>query len=143
MTALAEAVRVLGLESRAHKPATDIEYLDRVDRGLPVRALEKIAAAVAPGDTAFKYRIVSKASLARCKSSGRLSPNHSVVVTRLAAIWAAALRIWKTEENVRGFLSRPHPQLDGRRPVDLVLENEIGADLVRSILGRLEYGSAV
>ena len=143
MTALAEAVQVLGLESRAHKPATDIEYLDRIDRGLPVRALEKIATAVAPNDSAFKYRIVSKASLARSKSSKRLSPNHSVVVARLASIWAAALRIWKTEENVRAFLNRPHPQLDGRRPVDLVLENEIGADLVRSILGRLEYGSAV
>jgi putative toxin-antitoxin system antitoxin component (TIGR02293 family) len=114
-----------------------------VDRGLPVRALEKISTAVAPNDNNFKYRIVSKASLARSKSSRRLSPNHSVVVARLASIWATALRIWKSEESVRAFLNRPHPLLAGRRPLDLILENEIGAELVRSILGRLEYGSAV
>jgi putative toxin-antitoxin system antitoxin component (TIGR02293 family) len=143
MTALAEAVRVLGLEKRSHKPATDIEYLDMVDHGLPVRSLDKISTAVAPNDNSFKYRIVSKASLARCKPSNRLSPNHSVVVARLASIWASALRIWKSEGAARAFLDRAHPLLDGRRPLDLVLENEIGAELVRSILGRLEYGSAV
>jgi putative toxin-antitoxin system antitoxin component (TIGR02293 family) len=141
MTPLGEAVRVLGLEKR--EPPTDIQYLDMVDHGLPVRSLEKISAAVAPNDSSFKYRIVSKASLARSKNSRRLSPNHSVLVARLASVWVMALRIWKSEENVRAFLHRPHPLLDQRRPLDLVLENEIGADLVRSILGRLEYGSAV
>jgi uncharacterized protein (DUF2384 family) len=33
--------------------------------------------------------------------------------------------------------------LKGRRPLDVVLENEIGAELVRGVLGRLEHGSAV
>ena len=28
-------------------------------------------------------------------------------------------------------------------PIDLVLENEIGGELVRDVLGRLEHGSAV
>lgn len=143
MTALTEAAKVLGLEKRFQKPATDIEYLDLVDGGLPVRSLEKISTAVAPDDNSFKYRIVSKASLARCKPSKRLSANHSIVVARLASIWAVALRIWKSEESVRAFLHRPHPLLAGRRPLDLVLENEMGAELVRSILGQLEYGSAV
>lgn len=143
MTALAEAARVLGMERSTHRPATDIEYLDMVDRGLPVRTLEKISAAIAPDDNSFKYRIVSKASLARSKSSRRLSPHHSVVVARVASIWAVALHLWKSEAAARAFLHRPHPLLDGRRPLDLVLENEIGAELVRSILGRLEYGSAV
>jgi putative toxin-antitoxin system antitoxin component (TIGR02293 family) len=141
MAMLTDAVHVLGLEKRS--PATELDYLDMVDRGLPIRSLEKIADAVAPDDAAFKYRIVSKASLARSKTSKRLSANHSVTVARLASIWAASLRIWKSEEGARGFLHRPHPLLAGRRPLDLVLENEIGADLVRSILGRLEYGSAV
>jgi putative toxin-antitoxin system antitoxin component (TIGR02293 family) len=143
MSAWAQTARVLGLEKPPRKPATDIQYLDMVDRGLPVRSLEKISTAVAPDDRAFKYRIVSRASLARSKNSKRLSANHSVVVARLASIWTMALGIWKSEEEVRAFLNRPHPLLDRRRPLDLVLENEIGADLVRSVLGRLEYGSAV
>jgi uncharacterized protein (DUF2384 family) len=33
--------------------------------------------------------------------------------------------------------------LQGRRPIDLVLKNEIGASLVQGVLGRLEHGSAV
>ena len=144
MTALADAVRILGLDKGAHKRAsTELDYLQLVDRGLPTRSLEVISTAVAPNDTGFKYRIVPKASLARYKASNRLSPGHSVVVARLAAIWGAAERIWKSEDEVRDFLNRPHPLLGGRRPIDLVLENEMGADLVRNALGRLEYGSAV
>lgn len=142
MTALAEAVQVLGLE-KPQKRATDIVYLDMVDRGLPVRSLEKIAEAVAPDDIGFKYRIVPKASLARSRNAKRLSAAHSVVVARLAAIWSTALRIWKSDDAARAFLHRRHPLLAGRRPLDLVLENEMGAELVRSVLGRLEYGSAV
>ena len=109
----------------------------------PVRSLERIVAVVAPTDTSFKYRIVPKASLARRKPSKRLSPGQSVIVARLASVWAQALRIWKSEDAARDFLYRKHPLLGERRPVDLVLENEIGAELVRCVLGRLEHGSAV
>ena len=58
-------------------------------------------------------------------------------------MWAQAVRIWKSEEAARSFLGRPHPVLRSRKPIDLVLENEIEADLVRGVLGRLENGSAV
>ena len=37
----------------------------------------------------------------------------------------------------------PHPLLHGRRPIDVVLENELGRPVVEGILGRLQYGSAV
>ena len=51
-----------------------------VDRGLPVRSLEKISETIAPDDTGFKYRIVPKASLARSRNAKRLSSTHSRVV---------------------------------------------------------------
>jgi uncharacterized protein (DUF2384 family) len=38
---------------------------------------------------------------------------------------------------------RAHPVLDGRRPLDLALENEVGARLVHGVMGRLESGTAV
>jgi putative toxin-antitoxin system antitoxin component (TIGR02293 family) len=58
-------------------------------------------------------------------------------------VWSQSVRIWKSEAAARGFLYRAHPLLAQRRPIDLVLENEIGARLVEDVLGRLEYGSAV
>jgi putative toxin-antitoxin system antitoxin component (TIGR02293 family) len=135
-----EVARVLGLKTGT---ASGVAYLDLVDRGLPIGSLERIATCVAPGDRNFKYRIVPKASLARSKSQHRLSAGQSVVISRLASVWATAARIWKSDEAARDFLTRRHPLLEQRRPIDLILENEIGAELVKSVLGRLEYGAAV
>jgi putative toxin-antitoxin system antitoxin component (TIGR02293 family) len=143
MTELLSGARVLGLETPAHSLFSELDYLDMVDRGLPVRSLQRILAVLAPTDTSFKYRIVPKASLARRKAGKRLSKAQSVIVARLASVWAQAVRIWKSEVEARDFLYRKHPLLGQRRPIDLVLENEIGAELVRDVLGRLEHGSVV
>ena len=143
MTELLSAARLLGLGTPAHPLVSELDYLDLVDHGLPVRSLERIAAVVAPTDTSFRYRIVPKASLARRKAGRRLSTAQRVIVARLASVWAQAVRIWKSEGAARDFLYRKHPLLGARRPIDLVLENEIGAELVRGVLGRLEHGSAV
>jgi putative toxin-antitoxin system antitoxin component (TIGR02293 family) len=143
MTELLAAARVLGMGTPAHPLASDVEYLSLVARGFPVKVLDRIADEVAPGDVRFKYRIVPKASYARSRMNRRLTASQSVLVTRLASVWAQAVRIWKSEEAARSFLGRPHPLLGNRKPIDLILENEIGAGLVRGVLGRLESGSAV
>lgn len=143
MPELTDAARLLGVESERKPLKSGVAYLALVDHGLPVKSLDRIAQAVAPGDANFKYRIVPKASLARSRTSRRLTPAQSVAVTRLAAIWSQALRVWKSEAAARDFLAREHALLSQRRPLDLVLENEIGAGLVGDLLGRLEYGSAV
>lgn len=138
MPEFADAARVLGLKTNSA-----ISYLDQVERGLPVASVERVAACVAPGDRAFKYRLVPKASLARSKTQARLSAPQSVVIGRVAAVWAMARRIWKSDEAARDFLARAHPLLAGRKPLDLVLDNEIGAELVKSVLGQLDAGTAV
>ncbi len=50
--------------------------------------------------------------------------------------------MWGGEEEARDFLFRTHAMLEDRRPVDIVIQNEIGAELVVDILGGLKYGSA-
>ena len=86
MTALSAAARLLGVETAAHPLVSDVEYLRLIARGLPIKALDRIAEEVAPGDVKFKYRIVPKASYARSKVTRRLSAAQSVVVTRIAAV---------------------------------------------------------
>lgn len=142
MPELMEAARLLGVETERKPFKSGVAYLTLVGQGLPVKSLDRIAQVLAPGDANFKYRIVPKASLARSRTSKRLTAAQSVAVTRLASIWSQALRVWKSETAARDFLGREHPLLGRRKPLDLVLENEIGGGLVRDLLGRLEYGSA-
>ena len=57
-------------------------------------------------------------------------------------IWSRAVEVWKEPEAARDFLTRPHPMIDDRPPLDVVIRSEFGGELVMEILGRLQYGSA-
>jgi putative toxin-antitoxin system antitoxin component (TIGR02293 family) len=118
--------------------------MDRIQEGLPVGALYSISTQIAPDDKQFVYRIVPRASLARRKSASKsLTGDESNRLARLASVWSIAISVWHDANNARSFLFRPHMMLGDRRPIDCVLESEIGADLVKNILGRLVYGTAV
>lgn len=135
---------ILGLRSTGSQRASPLQLVDLAERGFPVSTLDQISKRIAPSDVTFKYRIVPKATLSRAKAgSSRLSSAQSTLVARLAKIWALARTIWGSDEATRDFLLRPHQLLDGRRPVDVAIENELGGELVREILGRLQNGSAV
>jgi putative toxin-antitoxin system antitoxin component (TIGR02293 family) len=135
---------VLGLRTSS-SPTTPFHLIASIENGLPVGALDRLAKTIAPGEAEFKHRFVSKATLARRKrdASARLTVEESDRLARIATIWAHALVVWKSEESARAFLFRPHPMLEGRRPIDAALATELGADLVDQILGGLEHGSAV
>jgi putative toxin-antitoxin system antitoxin component (TIGR02293 family) len=142
MIDLLSAARFLGLRTAARPTLSEVDCLELIRRGIPVQTLERLAAAVAPRDASFKYRIVPKANLVRARAAKRLTAAQGVLVARVASVWLQAARIWKSEQATRDFLFRPDPLLGGRNPMDLVLRNEIGAELVRGILGHLEHGSA-
>jgi putative toxin-antitoxin system antitoxin component (TIGR02293 family) len=148
MMAAATVDEVLGL--RIGRPATAL--IQEIEKGLPLTALDRVAKAVAPEDAGFAFRMVPRATLARRRkalaeardaAAARLSTEESARVARLAAVWALAREVWGGEEEARAFLFRPHPMLEGRRPVDVVLASEFGRPLVEGILGGLQYGSAV
>lgn len=140
---------VLGL--RARSPRLPMSLMTEVEKGLPLTALDRLAKAVAPNDASFAFRMVSRATLARRRKAlattrntpaARLSADESARVARLAEVWALAREVWGGDEEARAFLFRPHPMLEGRRPIDVVLANEFGRPLVEGILGGLQYGSA-
>jgi putative toxin-antitoxin system antitoxin component (TIGR02293 family) len=120
-----------------------VQIMDRIQEGLSVTALYSVSTKIAPGDKQFVFRIVPKASLGRRKNAAKpLTSDESNRLARLAGIWSLANSIWHDADDVRTFLFRPHLMLDDRRPIDCVLESEIGADLVKNILGRLVHGTA-
>src|ERR1700688_4257730 len=122
MSEIEERAKCLGVAS----PKTPIDFVATVARGLPLKCLLRVSDFLAPADSAFKYHVVPKASLARRKhGNNRLSSSESAVVARLAGIWAQALKIWQDEDDARDFLNRPHQLLGGKRPLELAIAAEM------------------
>lgn len=144
---------MLGTGAKAqHRSMTPIMSLMReVERGIPVTTADAVARAVAPSDGSFVFRMIPKATLSRRRKAfalrgggkAALTPEEGGRVARVAEIWASALAVWKNEEDARAFLFRPHPLLEGKRPIDVVLASEYGRPVVLDILGRLRHGTAV
>jgi putative toxin-antitoxin system antitoxin component (TIGR02293 family) len=130
---------------------SSVSLMREVEDGLPLAALDRLAEAVAPGDAGFAFRVVPRATLARRRKAvatgggagARLSADEGARVARLMQVWALAREVWGGDEAARAFLFRPHPMLEMHSPIDVVLTNEFGRPLVESILGGLQYGSAV
>jgi len=123
-------------------PLSLIGLAARIEDGLPIAALERVAGIVAPGDAQFKYRLVPRATYGRRKDTKVLSAEEGTRLARLARVWSLALDVWGDETEARDFLFRPHAMLENKLPIDVVIRSEFGAEMVADILGSLKYGSA-
>ena len=128
---------------RPDKGSSRLFLANSIERGLPVAALERLAVAVAPEDIGFKFRIIAKTTLERRRKSKRLTSEEGDRVARLAKVFSFAVSIYKKPELARAFLTRPHPMLDGKAPLDVALATGPGADIVINLLGRAAYGGGV
>lgn len=142
MLALANVADVLGLPAKEASARSTFGLITRIEHGLPIEALERMARLLAPDDSQFKYRFIPKATYERRKNKRRLSSDEGMLLARVARIWSLALDVWQDEEGAREFLFRPHPMIEDNRPIDVVIKNEFGAEMVIDILSRLKYGSA-
>ncbi|HTV31677.1 MAG TPA: antitoxin Xre-like helix-turn-helix domain-containing protein [Methylocella sp.] len=142
MLAFGNVAQVLGLVSKQQIPDSPFALISRIECGLPVAALDRVARLLAPGDAQFKYRFVPKATYERRKVAHKLSADEGARLARVARVWALALDVWKTEDAARDFLFRSHPMIEDKRPIDVVIQSEFGAELVIDILGALKYGTA-
>lgn len=132
---------MLGLPGK-RAPLSPIGLAARIEEGLPIAALDRLAGIVAPGDARFKYRLVPRATYGRRKDSKILSSEEGTRLARLARVWSVALDVWGNEDEARNFLFRPHAMLEDKCPIDVVIQSEFGAEMVVDILGGLKYGSA-
>jgi len=124
------------------KKMSDIAIVEKIERGLSVATVDRVASLIRPGDATFKFTIIPKATLSRRQTSKKLSIDEGDRVVRLARIMVAAIDTWGDPDNARAFLQRPHAMLDGKTPLDIALHTAAGARLVEDILARLKYGSA-
>jgi putative toxin-antitoxin system antitoxin component (TIGR02293 family) len=142
MLAFGNVADVLGLPVKEVGSRSPFGLISRIENGLPIGALERVAHLLAPGDAQFKYRLIPKATYERRKTVHRLSSDEGTRLARVARVWGLAVDVWQNEEEARDFLFRPHPMIEDKRPIDVVILSEFGAEMVVDILGSLKYGSA-
>lgn len=143
MTTLYEEVETL-LGVRAEDVGNPLALADCVEAGLPVSALDRIAEALAPGDAAFKNKIVPKSTLERRrKNNASLTTDEGDRVARLGKVFEMATWLYQDPGKAREFLRRPHMMLENKAPMDVALATGIGADAVMNLLGRAAFAGGV
>jgi putative toxin-antitoxin system antitoxin component (TIGR02293 family) len=132
---------VMGGRAVLRKSVTSIKQLEEiVGDGLPKEALRVTVRRVfdqASDVTRHIYRIVPEATYKRRR--GKLRAIESERTERLARVIAAAESVWDDQSDAREWLTTPHPELNGRKPVECAL-SELGARQVEDVLDRLQYG---
>jgi putative toxin-antitoxin system antitoxin component (TIGR02293 family) len=122
---------------RRIRSMADLENI--VASGLPRRALRLAAERVysSAGDARrVMFRIVPEATF---KRRTRLSQAESERTERLARVIAAAEQTWNDRGDAREWLTKTHPELGQRSPLETAM-TELGARRVEELLDRLFYG---
>lgn len=135
--------RFMGLRKWAD--VSDVLLVERVEAGLPISAADTIVRRVDPeGLFLHVHDIIPKATYYRRKEAGKpLTKEQSEKILALSKVFEETLRQYHGDrETAVMFLSRAHPMLGGRSPLDMAKESTAGADLVLKLLARAEAGVA-
>ncbi len=110
-----------------------------VERGLPKKALSRTVNRIfleRGAATKFLVKVVPEATF---KRRVRLTTEESERTERLARVIASAEYTWNDRDDAREWLRTPHPELDGRPPIQTAM-TELGARRVEDLLDRIVYG---
>ncbi len=134
-------VRFLGgKKTLGSSPASHNDFIAMIRGGLPYRTLllatEHLQLSV--NDLSLALGL-SPRTLARRRSSQRLTTAESERILRLARVVARAEEVLGDAEAARGWLQARNRALGGTPPIEF-LDTDIGADAVLDILGRIEHG---
>jgi putative toxin-antitoxin system antitoxin component (TIGR02293 family) len=139
----ADMAAFLGLS----KPTTytGIMLADAIKDGVPMHSVERVCKAIDPGGSRFGVRnIMARATYhRRVKDAQPLSRDDSERVWNVARVYIEANRLYRSDDDARAFMFRPHPLLDQRRPIDLASESAVGAELVLDALNAADAGVAI
>lgn len=118
-----------------------VELHARLEQGLPYDALERLRALLdLPLARIAELVRVPLRTLARRKEAGRLQPEESDRLVRVARVVGLALGLFEGDVSaVRAWLAQPQMALGRRAPLDLAT-TDVGAREVERVIGRLEHG---
>jgi putative toxin-antitoxin system antitoxin component (TIGR02293 family) len=117
------------------------ELIQHIKNGLAFSTLESLAFLTGQPVPDLAPRVgIPLRTLARRKSSGRLSMEESERVVRLSGLYEKASELFNGDmAGVRQWMSQPKKALGGESPLDYAA-TELGAREVENLIGRLEHG---
>src|SRR6266496_4999097 len=116
------------------------ELIRRIQKGLPFSDLKALQTQIdVPLEQLAGKLSISRSTLQRRKTNGRLSPDESDKVIRFARLLEHATSVFGDIEKARAWLKHPQYGLGGALPL-VYAETEIGAREVDNLLGRIDYG---
>jgi putative toxin-antitoxin system antitoxin component (TIGR02293 family) len=116
------------------------QLIAQVEAGLPWEELETLQAQLAlPLERVAALLGISRATLQRRKTSGRLGVAESDRLIRFARLRHRAAEVLESEEGARQWMISPQVGLGGAIPLEYA-KTEVGAREVEDLLGRIEYG---
>ena len=108
--------------------------------GLPYRELEDLRDLLdLPMDRLAVHLGISRATLHRRKTAGRLDAGESDRVMRFGRLLGLSLSVMDSLEQARRWLASPQVGLGGEIPL-VYAETEVGAREVEDLLGRIDSG---
>jgi putative toxin-antitoxin system antitoxin component (TIGR02293 family) len=141
MTVTAITAALGGRKILKRKVDSDADLTLLTREGLPVGTLTLLAQQLSvERKTLARIVGISDRTLSRrVAKDERLSAEESDRTVRLARIVALTIDTLGTSEKAASWLQTPNRALDGQRPLDL-LDTDIGAKSVETVLARIEYG---
>jgi len=122
------------------EPPHPERLVEMLRAGLLFRELEALRKALdLPMDRLAVHLGMSRATLHRRKTAGRLDASESDRVVRFARLVGLAASVMESLEAGRAWLAAPQMGLGGEVPLAYA-ETEVGARVVEELLGRIEYG---
>jgi putative toxin-antitoxin system antitoxin component (TIGR02293 family) len=119
---------------------TPADLIEAMSGGLPFAELEQLQSSLGlPLDRLAARLGLSRATLHRRKSQGRLNREESDRVVRFARLFGRACEVMEDESAARAWLQSPQLGLGGAVPLEFA-ETEVGAREVEALLGRIEFG---
>ena len=116
------------------------ELIRRIQKGLRFSELQALQDKIdMPLEQLAGKLSISRSTLQRRKTAGRLSSDESGKVMRFSQLLEHATKVFGNVDRARGWLKHPQRGLGGAVPLDYA-ETEIGAREVDRLLGRIDYG---
>jgi putative toxin-antitoxin system antitoxin component (TIGR02293 family) len=118
-----------------------IEVIAKIQSGFPYKVLEGFEKSTSLSIAAIA-RLVSipQRTLTRRKQTGRLQPDESERLFRVARVIEKAVQLFEGDrEAAMRWFQTPQPALDGKKPIEFA-RTEVGGREVEDLIGRLEHG---
>ena len=146
MVTAQEIAEILGgPDALGHSIHSMMDLDEVVAGGIPKRAFDTLINRItAKSDeltrVSLRYKIIPRATYQRSRT--KLNAQYSETAERLARVYAMAHAVWQDAEMARRFLMTPHPELNGKTPLDVAL-TEIGGRQVEEVIERGMHGLPV